>query len=362
MLMKRRFSSFVESHGRSLLSLSLYVSSHNYDVVRPLYNKIQPFPLPYLTPPSVRSAAKLRTAHLGLSSLDMDTDPTIPPSSDPHSLIPASLRTKAPSVTSLLSTSPETNSRIRLDALAQNFFEPLQEFKNSKRFFVSESQFSSLDCLALGFLSLMLIPELPQSWLRDTMKEKYPELCEYVEVLRQDIYGLGLDVADAFQPQPQSEKKHARKLPWKSPNSGGILGISGVFISSIADSIPIFGQLRRNTRMRQHGGKTTENDISSSYLGYLTAAGATVGVLAGLLFYGGLSPFESQGGRFAGMLGGAKEKKRLRDLGEAGLLFNEQFDFEERQMRHQPMGHETKIPVVDVEVSRDGVSASDDVI
>lgn len=147
-----------------------------------MYNTIQSFPLPYLTPPSVRAAAKQRTAHLGLSSLDIDTEDY--PSSHGDSVIPPSLRVPRNTVSSLLAASPEKSAQIRLDALTTDFLEPLQKLRNGKRFLVSDRQFSSLDCLVLAYLSLMLVPELPQPWLAKTMQRKFPDMCTWMAELR----------------------------------------------------------------------------------------------------------------------------------------------------------------------------------
>ncbi|EEP77510.1 conserved hypothetical protein [Uncinocarpus reesii 1704] len=67
------FSSFLELHGQSLIDLSLYVSSENYhSVTSPAYGTLLQWPNQWIIPPQVRSQAKARTEHLGLSSLDLD--------------------------------------------------------------------------------------------------------------------------------------------------------------------------------------------------------------------------------------------------------------------------------------------------
>ncbi|KAG9238224.1 Tom37 C-terminal domain-containing protein [Amylocarpus encephaloides] len=291
------FSSFVESHGQPLIDLSLYVSSRNYSTTtRPLYNKIQPFPLPYLTPPSVRVAAKERTAHLGLSSLDIDNDET---QSQEASIIPESLRKPKSTVSSLLKGSPETGAQIRLHALATDFFGPLNRLKGKKQYLVSDAQFSSLDCLALGYLSLCLIPDLPQPWLSQTLRRDFPDLCAWTEKLGDLVFGGAVHVNDAFPKSNQAPKSNTDQfLPWIEPYNEGALGVGGVFLSSIADSVPVVGQLRRNTRMRQHGGKTPGEELHGSSWLSLTAIGslvAGVGLFLGYMFHQGLiSPPERE--------------------------------------------------------------------
>jgi len=358
------FSSFVESHGQPLIDLSLYVSSQNYSAVtRPLYNTIQSFPLPYLTPPAVRAAAKQRTEHLGLSSLDIDAEDGKP--SQEQSIIPESLRRPKNTVSSLLAASPEASAQIRLDALATDFLEPLQMLKGKKQFFVSDSQFSSLDCLALGYLCLMLIPELPQPWLSKTMRTKFPELCKWTEGMRDTVFSKNVSLNDALLTKLGDSELDVRlrrlrgrgHLPWKAPENRGAAAVGGAFVTSLADSIPVIGQLRRNTRMRQHGGMTPGEGTQDSRWGYLYAIGgliAGLGVLGGYLFQQGLisSPFNEE-----------EEKSRgLESFGEAGQALSFLADQMDVQVQRERMvernySHGAPIAEVDIEIEKDGVRA-----
>ena len=359
-LIQPSFSSFVESHGKPLLDLSLYVSSQNYtEITRPIYNTIQPFPLPYLTPPSVRASAKARTAHLGLSSLDVDADDTT--HSSDSSIIPPSLRKPRNTVSALLASSPEANAQIRLDALATDFFEPLQKLRRGKKYFVSERHFSSLDCLALGYLSLMLVPELPQPWLAKTMRKKFPDLCTWTKELKDEVFGPFVEMEDALPKNGEDmEQKISRgkgHLPWKMPSNNGAVGVGSMFLSSVADSIPVVGQLRRNTRMRQHGGKTPEEEQSSSWraLTVLSSLLASVGLVAGYMFHQGIISFPSSE---------EPEKKKARTglgaFGEAGdmlSMYANQMDYQvqrQRQIEAEVSGRHP-IPIVELEVGPDGV-------
>lgn len=360
------FSSFVESHGQPLIDLSLYVSSQNYSsITRPVFNTIQPFPLPYLTPPSLRAVAKARTEHLGLSSLDIDTEDGEPPLS--QSIIPESLRRPKNTVSSLLAASPEANAQIRLDGLATAFFEPLEALRGKKRFFVSDNQFTSLDCLALGFLSLMLIPELPQPWLAKAMEKKFPELSTWVKELRATVFSASVSLNDAFLTKLGDSEQDVRlrrlrakgHLPWKAPDKGGAVGVGGVFLSSVADSMPVVGQLRRNTRMRQHGGNTQEDgaqNLSWQSFGLIGSIIAGLGLIAGYMFHEGLIPY------------GAPEEKKgpgLGAFGEAGealSFFATAMDADverQRMMENRTGAHGESIAEVDIDIDRTGVTATE---
>lgn len=366
------FSSFVEANGQPLLDLSLYVSSENYAAItRPIYNTIQSFPLPYLTPPAVRAVAKQRTEHLGLSSLDIDSDDTTHDNSP--SIIPESLRRPKITVSSLLAAQPESNAQIRLDAIATAFLEPMNNIRGRKQFFVSDSQFSSLDCLALGYLSLMLIPELPQPWLANTLRNKFPELCSWTESLRKIIFGPDpTTLADAFLTNPGDSEADERQkrlrgrghLPWKAPDNRSALGIGGVFVSSMVDSIPVVGQLRRNTKMRQHGGITSPDNAQSSswqYLGVVGSAIAGLGIVAGYMFHQGLfslPPPEPEKQTSSGGLGAFGE------AGEALGFYATQMDSEIQRQRTVESNYTHGEPVVevDVEVDRVDIRSSERVI
>jgi len=256
------FSSFVESQGQALLDLSLYVSSENYNAItRPVFSTLQRFPLTWITPQKLRAAAKARTQHLGLSSLDIDTD--IEPEKE-KSVLPESLRRSQASVTSILSSHPESAAQIRLDSLATSFFEPLQELRDQSRFFIS-SQPTSLDCLALGYLSLALLPDLPSPWLSNCMRKKFPQLCAFVHDAQRLFFGGPATLTDACL-TPESDEERERRargksaLPWTKDSNEGLLAIGGVVAAHIADSLPVISELIRARRIRKIIEKTAEKD------------------------------------------------------------------------------------------------------
>ena len=354
-----RFSSFVESHGQPLLDLSLYVSSENYTTItRPLYNTIQPFPMPYLTPNTIRTAAKLRTDHLGLSGLDIDTDGT----RNHHSIIPESLRTSRTTVSSLLAATPEVHTRIRLDALARNFLEPLRDLLGEKNYLISDKQFSSLDCLALGYLSLMLIPDLPQPWLSKTMRTNFSGLCAWTEELKTRVFGPAVTVEDALlrnSGDPASvEGKQVEKnifLPWAAPQDRGAVGVGRTYLAILANSIPVVGEYRRNMREEELIQKKTKAvpspavQVATIASGILASAGL---LLVGYLFHQGIISL------------GAVEPERQRSngldaFGEAGAalsIYANQMDAEvqrQRILEAKSHGPHTR-PAVEVEIGSDG--------
>lgn len=249
----RRFSSHISLSGPPLLALSLYVSTQNYTTTtRPLYNAILPFPLAYLIPPSVRAAAKERTAHLGFDALDIDSETGEEPLE--KSIIPASLRVGKNSVMGMLKGSPESGARIRLDASARRFLEPLEDLREEGRWLGAGkrglSALTSVDCLALGYLSLMLLPELPSSWLRTTTGN-FRGLCAFVRAGAGEIYGGKTTPEDAFLVMPSTPEMSASydrtgALPWAPPTDRDFTSVSSFLLTSLRDSIPGVSSLQQS--------------------------------------------------------------------------------------------------------------------
>lgn len=335
------FSSFIEANGQPLIDLSLYVSSQNYiNSTRPAYSSILQWPNQWITPPKCRAAAKARTQHLGLSSLDVDTasDASKPKSDRPGSeQIPESLvRRSKETVTSVLSQ-PHHKSYIRLDALACNCLEPLQELLSRKSFFFSDEQPSSLDCLALGYLALALYPELSQPWLADIMRSKFGRLCAYVHHLQRRFFGGPVSVEDAMyteddtagKDEAQVERsKRARgkgTLPWSAPERGGLLVIGSLLLDNVLDSIPLIGQIRASNRLTRaaEDSDMTEQEKQQvqaiattrrkELFSQIVTVGTGISAFVGYLFYTGIISLSDEEEEFS-------EKNSLSDLGEAGAL------------------------------------------
>jgi sorting and assembly machinery component 37 len=135
-----------------------------------------------------------------------------------------------------------------------------------------------------------------------------------------------------------------------------------MFLSSVADSIPFVGQSRRNTRMRQYGGKTPEKEESSEWrtLTVLSSMLAGVGLVVGYMFHQGMISFPSSE---------EPEKRRgggLGAFGEAGdmlSLYANQMDQQVHQQRimEKEMSGSQTVPLVEVEIGPDGVRSNESV-
>jgi sorting and assembly machinery component 37 len=250
------FSSFVESRGQPLLDLSLYVSSENYyNRTSPAYGAILQWPNQWIIPPKLRSAAKSRTEHLGLSSLDLQAaedqrkrehSAAVAAGQIPKNLVQRPRDT----VSSLLGKTPQQN-QFKLEALTAELFEPLEEILGQKSYLVSDGGATSVDCLALGYLALILVPDLPYSFLRSAMQTKAPRLSTYTERMRQRCYGtVDVEVAHAFD-ETRKSTTAATPLPWQPPQRANIATVCSTLLNTVADATPILKDIRSSERLRQ---------------------------------------------------------------------------------------------------------------
>ncbi|KAI9715271.1 MAG: hypothetical protein M1812_006082 [Candelaria pacifica] len=378
------FASHIVANGQPLLDLSLYVSTENYtSVTRSTYTALLPWPTQYIVPSSHRAAAKARSAHLGLSALDIDSADEAKPadkSADGSSQIPASLRVKRPQTLMSLLRQPQHASQIRLHTLTKTFLDPLQDLLGEKRFFFSDHQPSSLDCLALGYLSLAIYPDLPQAWLARTMREKFGRLCAYVETLRHSSFGGDVRVKDALLSRPNetlvSEKQEPKDqedrqeigLPWVAPKPANIVSISSFLLKNMADSLPISKDLRAASRLRHYPSTDpliadlnqpldalANSERPSRATQLLTVAAAVSVTFVGLVYTGFVT---------LPSLSGKEEESRkggLEGMGEAGESLKALAAMMDWEARNEPsrvdggMGSGEPVAEVDVEV-RDRVA------
>lgn len=246
-----RFSSFVESRGQSLLDLSLFVTSQNYYAnTSPAYGALLQWPNQWILPPKLHTAAKSRTEHLGLSSLDLqamedqrqrDHSAAVASGQIPQNLIQQPKET----VSKLLGRTAQSN-HFRLEALTADFFEPLEAMLSSKSCLLPADENnspSSLDCVASAYLSLALIPDLAFPWLRDAMRAKAPLLTAYTERMRSRAFGT-VDVSHAFAPVAES-------LPWRAPDRLSVATVGSTLLNTLADNTPILKEVRANRRLKQ---------------------------------------------------------------------------------------------------------------
>lgn len=259
------FSAFLEAS--PLLDLSLFLTSKNYTgATRPLCSTVFPWPLQFIAPLRLRDRAEARCQHLGFSDLDVDSDKDprpADPGAEPIWDLPSTLldRPRA-KVSSVL----EKANRIRQNAWSESFFDPLQELLGEKRYLLSEQQPSSLDCLAMGYLTLALLPELPQPWLAGKMRLSFERLCGYADNLRGLFYNvppddynepkMNTDSVAADNPFAEQHQPQVREaLPWV---------VSSVLLNNALESLPFVKQLRSTARLRNSFLQEAVEDSSTT--------------------------------------------------------------------------------------------------
>ncbi|KAK3674895.1 hypothetical protein LTR78_005239 [Recurvomyces mirabilis] len=238
-------ASFLHSSAQTLLDISLYVSYENYTATRSAFTKILPWHTNYLLPPRRRAAARQRTEHLGVSSIDVDDvheDLSNRPSGfdgvgkegqgfEVEAQKRASLLLPRKDTLKSLLQRPEHSAVFKLHALADNFFGALQDMLGAKQYLHGED-ISGIDCLAFGYLSLMLYPQLSQDWLAKTMRKKYSKVVDYVERIhaKLELRTNAEEVMSLAQCKIEEEVAAQRNacgmtLPWCAPASSGIADV-----------------------------------------------------------------------------------------------------------------------------------------
>ncbi|USP82764.1 protein targeting to mitochondrion [Curvularia clavata] len=200
------FSTFLQSTATPLVDLSLYVSAENYNkTTSSAYTEILPWYTNYTVPPKRRDLARKRTAHMGLASLDVDTtdeEGFAPgrgtPSSEyeaakqaagiPTENQPRSLNIGRGRGLGGLLGGQVYAGRFRLDALSAQLLDPLSDLLGKHKYLFRGDHPSSLDCLAFGYLSLLVYPPVPQAWLRETIRSKYPRIGAYIHRLHRVLF------------------------------------------------------------------------------------------------------------------------------------------------------------------------------
>lgn len=248
-------SAFVGSRGHPLLDLSLYVSSDNYlNCTRQALGNILTWPNSWTLPHQLRARAKKRSEHLGLSSLDVDTAQEDKNEDVGLTVqIPKSLRRPKQTVSGLLGRNTQRN-RFRLDAVTEDFFDPLAEMLGNNSWLLGEHE-SSADCLAIGYLALMQLPQLQHGWVREALQSKYPKLEQWVRKQATQAFGSPVDVAMVLGGKTGSYASGG-ELPWKVPAQRSFRQVFHSVLEGCVSSIPVMGSVQPRSEI----GYTHEGD------------------------------------------------------------------------------------------------------
>lgn len=198
-------------------------------------------------------------------------------------------------VSGLLGKTAQQN-QFRLDALTEELFEPLEEMLgggggDGAEFLLSsvsksKSKPRSLDCLAVGYLALMLAPDLAYPWLRDAMQTKGQQVTIYTERLRQKWFGaVPLDPSLVTSPSSSSSL-----IPWQPAQRANIYQVSSTLLSTLLDAVPIIRDVRTNNRLREAAADSDLSDIEQRALAqYATGRKKDVFLSVAMVLGGGVA-------------------------------------------------------------------------
>ncbi|KAK3711704.1 hypothetical protein LTR37_009481 [Vermiconidia calcicola] len=369
-------SSFLDSHAQILLDISLYVSFDNYSTTRNAFTKILPWHANYTLPPKRRQAARQRTEHLGISSIDVDDmhedlsnrPPGYDVGKDKQQTFEAETQKRA----SLLL--PSRNNTVRgllqqtrnsavfkLHALAENFFEPLQDMLGDKEYFFGSNKPTTIDCLAYGYLGLMLFPSLPQDWLAKTTRTKYPKLARYTERMHEKM-GLETDAEKVMSLTDCKNEAAVQatcdacemKLPWEPFSTVGALGVTTTIANDLISQIPLIGGSSVKIIPSKTPTKSRSQQLQPYLPGILVATATSLTLFGYYAFTTGLLVWPR--GQQVHIFG----RKRLADYGHLGAALAGMSLLGQpaaQDVHRGPNAHlESPTPVkVEVDVETDGV-------
>ena len=281
------YISFLESRGLPLLDLSLYVSRDNYTTItRTELSNLLAWPQSWTTPQRLRESARKRSGHLDLSGLDVDAvrEKELKKENEGiAAVIPKSLRLPKRSVTGVLGSSAEA-TRFRLEAVTEDFFEPLDSLLGESAYFLG-SKMSVLDCLALAIFLQMDIEDLPQPWLSHAL-QKHTNLKNWVVSKRAETVDID-------------------PIPWRTPASRSWFQMLSSTIDSLSDSTNIaISAIPIRTKQVKVASPTDRPSSGLAYLqqkidyfadlqksstqlrGLVTATIASAGIMGTLMYMG----------------------------------------------------------------------------
>lgn len=267
-----------------LVDLLLYVSAENYNTTTSAaYTAMLPWYANYTVPPKRRDLAKIRTAHMGLSSLDVDAtaeEGFAPGRGTATSDYEAAKRAagipteKQPSAMSMgrkkglggLLGTPIYAARFRLDVISNELLEPLSDLLGQKRYLFKGDQPTSLDCLAFGYLSLLYFPAVPQAWLKETIETRFPRITTYIKRLRQDFFAdEDINAAIVWSISSGADCHESKtSLPWHSKSTSSTTRMLSS-VRELVGNVPLISTIAQR-RTTIHSNPTTMSKRAPSSL------------------------------------------------------------------------------------------------
>ena len=160
---------------------------------------------------------------------------------------------------------PVYAARFRLNALSNELLEPLADLLGRKDYLLNGGQPSSLDCLAFGYLSLLLYPPVPQAWLKETIQAKFPRILAYIHRLRKELFfNKETDPAHVWSVSVGSANKTTPMLlPWQ-PRSQTLASSALSGTREIVGNIPFVSSLAQSSVVAHPESATLSQGARSS--------------------------------------------------------------------------------------------------
>ncbi|CUS07145.1 unnamed protein product [Tuber aestivum] len=231
------FGRYIESEGGRLLDLSMYLTDGNFDVLRGVFAKLLPVPARYYFPGVLRREARRRCDGLIPVTSSASASGAAKPLPQPTAMTATAL----PGAKEQISAKGAAE-RIKQVAVATGFLQTIQSLLGEGRFIFGDKP-SSLDCLAVGYLSLGLYAELPNGWLREEMVARHGRLCSYVNEVRGRMLGDGVDVTAVMSGQATmttpSGKLAGGGLPWETVERKDVPWVTGLLLNRAMEIVGI---------------------------------------------------------------------------------------------------------------------------
>ena len=175
-----------------MVDLSLYVDSRNFSAVtRPTFAGLLGWPECYYFPVVERRRARERTGHMGFSTGGAEGE-----GGDKGVVGETPERAVREAQAGGGVDIGKTKRELQMLRVCADFLSPLAKKveEGGGPFWFGDAP-SSLDCYVLGYLALLLIPEMPEDWAARAVKRE-PRLAAYVHDLRERLLG-GIVVGQA---------------------------------------------------------------------------------------------------------------------------------------------------------------------
>ncbi|WYZ44396.1 hypothetical protein EsH8_VII_000832 [Colletotrichum jinshuiense] len=300
------YGAYVEAQLAPLLDAALFSTHENWTTVtRPAFSQLLGFPLSWTVPGLLRTQAVARSAHLGLDGLGADDDEDGNAEAQGGALDRAMKHLPVSGKKSVLEEMKAGTARgIRLHAVTVDALAPLEELRardeesqgEKKRFFDGEVP-TSLDCLVLGYLSLIQAVRLPQDWLRTILAKKFPHLS-----------AMAADLRNECLTSPGA-------LPWVAAPSSS-LRTATRFLDNVAQVTPNLGEAYLNEWRRRAEKKAqgVADRRTLALAGGVLAAGTAIAY--GVWVYRSLPPWGMRTQTWMA------EKRGLSRFGDLGAMLD----------------------------------------